>query len=154
MKLWLLRHGEAEPCARTDAERALTERGRVEARQSGARLAGYAPQAILTSPYVRARQTADLVSEQLQNAVPCETVAWIVPDADLREALLQLDRRTEQALLLVSHQPFIGELGGFLVHGHRGDPLPMRTGTLVELEGEAIAAGLMHVVGLHHPHIE
>lgn len=30
MRLWLLRHGEAEPRARTDAERSLTPHGRDE----------------------------------------------------------------------------------------------------------------------------
>ncbi len=65
--------------------------------------------------------------------------------------MLYLDRRPEQNLLIVTHQPFVGLLGGWLVHGHRDSPLPMATGSLAELEGEACAAGLMHLVALRHP---
>ena len=40
MRLWLLRHGEAEPRAATDAERALTRHGRKDVLQTAAVLAG------------------------------------------------------------------------------------------------------------------
>lgn len=58
MKLWLLRHGEAEPHASRDSERRLTAHGRKEVLQSAARLAGLPLDGILASPYVRAQQTA------------------------------------------------------------------------------------------------
>ena len=40
MTLWLLRHGEAEPRARSDAERPLTEYGRKDVRRSAEHLRG------------------------------------------------------------------------------------------------------------------
>ncbi|MGH8353342.1 MAG: histidine phosphatase family protein, partial [Pseudomonas sp.] len=58
MRLWLLRHGEAEPQARSDAERALTKHGRKEVLKAAGHLAGRPLAAILASPYVRAQQTA------------------------------------------------------------------------------------------------
>ncbi|EXF44228.1 phosphohistidine phosphatase SixA [Pseudomonas sp. BAY1663] len=74
MRLWLLRHGEAEPRARTDAERNLTERGRRDVRENAAHLRGRALQAILVSPYRRAQQTADEVRRTLGFEGACETV--------------------------------------------------------------------------------
>lgn len=151
MKLWLLRHGEAEPRARTDAERNLTDTGREEVRRSAAHLEGQQLEAILVSPYNRAQQTAELVRQVLRFEGPVVTVPWLTPESDLREAMLYLDRREERDLLLVTHQPFVGALGGWLVDGHRNGPLPMATASLAELEGEDLAAGLMSLVSLRHP---
>ncbi|EWC42498.1 phosphohistidine phosphatase SixA [Pseudomonas stutzeri] len=150
MKLWLLRHGHAEPRARTDAERNLTEGGRRDVRRSSTFLRGQPLQAILVSPFHRAQQTADEVRKALGFTGPCETVSWLTPEADLNEALRGLDQRSESDLLLVTHQPFVGNLAGWLLNGHHGDPLPMATASLAELEGEAIAGGLMRLVSLRH----
>lgn len=151
MKLWLLRHGEAEPRARTDAERNLTDAGRLDVQRSAAHLQGHPLQAILVSPFQRAQQTAELVRQTLGFSGTVETVPWLTPESDLSEAMLYLDRRLETDLLLVTHQPFVGTLGGWLVSGNRGTPLPMAPASLAELHGEALAAGLMHLASLRHP---
>ncbi|MCY1279176.1 Phosphohistidine phosphatase SixA [compost metagenome] len=151
MRLWLLRHGEAEPQARTDAERHLTAHGRKEVTQTAAQLDGRPLAAILASPYVRAQQTAEQVREVLGLRLPITTVPWLTPDSAPGAALRQLDAYEGQEVLLVSHNPFIGELGGLLVHGHRQQPLPMRTASLAELDGELFAAGSMELLALVHP---
>ena len=151
MMLWLLRHGEAEPRSRTDAERNLTATGRIEVEGTAAHLQGRPLQAILASPYQRAQQTAEIVRQALGFADPVETVSWLTPESDPADALLYLDRRSEQHVLLVTHQPFVGVFSGWLVSGHRDAPIPMATASLVELEGEHVAAGLMRLVGLRHP---
>lgn len=151
MKLWLLRHGEAEPRARTDALRNLTAAGIAEVQTSASVLQGQPLDVMLVSPYVRAQQTAEIVRQALSFAGPVETVPWLTPESDVNDAMLYLDRRSEANLLLVTHQPFVGVLGGWLVHGHRDTPLPMATASLAELEGEYLAAGLMQLVGLRHP---
>ena len=152
-RLWLLRHGEARPQARSDAERELTEHGRDEVRQALAHLqGGPAPTTILVSPYVRAQQTARLVAEGLGLSDRLRTVPWLTPDSDPRQSLLELQRLDDSnGVLLVSHQPFIGALGGLLVHGHRQQPLPMHTASLALLEGEDFLAGLMTLVAHNHP---
>ena len=151
MRLWLLRHGQAEPKARTDAQRNLTDVGRREVEGAAAPLQDQSLQVILVRPYHRAQQTAVIVRQALGVSGPVETVPWLTPDSDPADAMLYLDRRTEQRLLLVTHQPLVGALGGWLVSGHRDAPLPMATASLAELEGEHLAAGLMHLVGLRHP---
>ena len=152
MKLWLLRHGEAEAHARTDAQRELTQHGRKEAKQSAGHLPGHGVSKIVVSPYVRAQQTALIVREVLASHPPIETANWLTPDGDLREAVDYLDAHAGETLLLVSHQPFIGELAGLLQHGHRQAPLPMKTASLAELQGELPLPGAMHLNALHHPH--
>jgi phosphohistidine phosphatase len=68
-QLWLLRHGDAEPHgSRQDADRKLTEKGEKQARVAGEALArlGLEFAAVLTSPRVRARDTARLAAEPLK----------------------------------------------------------------------------------------
>ncbi|WP_236234467.1 phosphohistidine phosphatase SixA [Pseudomonas tohonis] len=152
MRLWLLRHGEAEPRAATDAERPLTRNGRQEVLHAAARLAGRPLQAIIASPYLRAQQSAELVREALDFSGALVTQPWLTPESDPREALARLAEREEGELLLVTHNPFIGELAGLLIHGHRQQPLPLGTASLVELEGDMALAGLMELRSLHHAH--
>ena len=151
MRLWLLRHGQAEPQAASDAARGLTAHGRQEVQQAAAQLLGRPLTAIMASPYVRAQQTAELVRLELGFSGSVQTVSWLTPDSDPHDALKYLDEREHAEVLLVSHQPLIGALGGLLVHGHRQEPLPMRTASLAELEGDIPAAGLMELLALIHP---
>lgn len=151
MRLWLLRHGQAEPRARSDAERALTAHGRDEVRQAALQLQGRPLSGVLASPYVRAQQTAELVREVVGFSRAIQTVPWLTPESDLREALAELDACAEGEWLLVTHQPLVGALGGLLIHGHRQQPLPMHTASLAELEGEVLAAGTLELLALVHP---
>ena len=151
MKLWLLRHGEAEPQARRDSERRLTAHGRKEVLKSAAQLAGQPIDGILASPYVRAQETAELIREALGFDGSVGTAPWLTPDDDPKDVLRFLDGRTERNLLLVSHQPLIGSLAGLLVHGSRNDAVPFSTASLAELEGESPVAGVMELVSMHHP---
>lgn len=151
MRLWLLRHGEAEVHARSDAERCLTAYGQQQVRQAALQLQGRPLRMMLVSPYVRAQQTAALVREELAYAGPLHTVPWLTPDSDLRHVLLQLDGYPVDELLLVTHQPLVGALAGLLIHGHRQQPVAMNTASLAELEGEEVAAGLMNLLALVHP---
>lgn len=123
MKLWLLRHGEAEAQARSDAQRELTPHGRKEVKQSAEQLPGHGVSKILASPYLRAQQTAQIVREVLANHPPLETINWLTPDGDLAEAVDYLDAHADDNLLLVSHQPFIGELACCSQPAHRQAPL-------------------------------
>ncbi len=68
-QLWLLRHAEAERSGHAspfDGERRLTERGERQARAAGAALRRLQARfdAVLFSPKVRARRTAELAAEQ------------------------------------------------------------------------------------------
>ena len=149
MKLWILRHGEAEPHARRDAERELTAHGREQVLHSAARLIGQPLDSILVSPYVRAQQTAELVRKTLGFTSGLVTVPWLTPESEPKYALGKLPDTGN--VLLVSHQPFVGELISLLLHGNLRQPQPMQTASLVELEGEWPLAGSMTLLSAHHP---
>jgi phosphohistidine phosphatase len=150
MKLWVLRHGQAEPQTRTDAKRELTAHGREEVLRSAAHLLGLPLDAIYTSPYVRAQQTAELVHGALGFTEPVLTVPWLRPDTDVRKVIDTLDGLALENVLLVSHQPLVSSLVGMLDHGHFQDPPGMSTASLAELEGELPLAGAMTLCSIRH----
>jgi phosphohistidine phosphatase len=113
MLLYILRHGKAEPGhpGEPDSTRRLTQEGKQQSQRVLARAAaaGIKPQAVLASPYIRARETAEIAREILgiSGAVlPCKA---LLPDSRL-EALWDEVRLHEQdALMLVGHNPLLGE---------------------------------------------
>ena len=109
MRIWILRHGQAEPMAASDPQRALTEHGRAEVRAMLPLFDDTPLDVILASPYRRAQQTAELVSRGLAHARGVATAAWLTPDDDPRQALDFLGERSERNVLLVSHQPLVGQ---------------------------------------------
>jgi len=122
-QLWLLRHAEAEPHGtRVDAQRRLTERGERQARAAGIAMtrlqAGF--EAVLFSPKVRARQTAELASEGWE-AEQRELLVAHSPLAGGFDARQALDAMAtvgaDGRLLLVGHEPDLSQVVGQLSGG-------------------------------------
>lgn len=151
MRIWVLRHGQAQAHAATDAQRPLTEVGRQEALTMARRLQGEPLDVILASPYVRAQQTAALVRDQLELRRAIVTVDWATPDDDPLAVLDHLAERSEANILLVSHQPLVGLLLSLAVDGHRQTHFPMPTAALACLEMELPAAGVAELIELSNP---
>ncbi|MET0379468.1 MAG: phosphohistidine phosphatase SixA [Spongiibacteraceae bacterium] len=154
MKLWILRHGEAEPRKTTDPERALTKHGHKEAQAAGHCLAKHAGAGlvVLASPYRRAQQTAEAVLQELRrSATDLQTVPWCTPDEDPVAALDHLAFREETELLVVSHMPFVSALAGLLVEGDWRAGPPMHTASLIELDVPIVAARMAQLLSLRHP---
>ena len=150
MKLWVLRHGEAEPYgSRPDSERALTAHGREEVLRSAAELMGTPITAIYASPYLRAQQTAEIVRTALGFAPDIRTVEWLTPDnrpQAVAEQLVSVDNA-----LLVSHNPLVGNLLSYLQHGAGYPPERVSTAGLAELESPELLIGSMTLNSLKHP---
>ena len=106
-QLWLLRHGDAEPHGiRPDPERRLTERGEAQSRAAGAALKALKIDfdAVLTSPRVRARDTARLAAEPLGlGVVDHEPLSGGFDREDALALLAGFD--ADAKLLLVGHEP-------------------------------------------------
>jgi phosphohistidine phosphatase len=106
-QLWLLRHGEAEPHdARPDAERRLTARGERQAKAAGAALArlGIEFALVLTSPRVRALDTARLACESLGvDPVVHEPLSGGFDREDALEVMAGED--PDARVLVVGHEP-------------------------------------------------
>jgi phosphohistidine phosphatase len=112
MQLYLVRHAEAaggEP----DELRPLTPAGREQARSLGERLreSGVRPDAIVTSPLLRARETAALVARELGvEAVPDDRLA---PGATADQITSAVAGRGE-TVVIVGHQPDCSRIAGVL----------------------------------------
>ncbi len=132
-QLWLLRHADAEPHGtRADSERRLTPRGERQARLAGVALArtGVTFQALLVSPKVRARQTAELAAQEWGEEVgeeppTLQTHAPLAGGFDAAQALDALAGTDADArLLLVGHEPdlsgVVAELTGARIDLKKG----------------------------------
>jgi phosphohistidine phosphatase len=129
--IWLLRHGDADQGS-PDSERPLNEKGREQARAAGAALKaiGVEIEACLTSPKVRAAETARLVCEPLDVEPELEPKLSGGPfDAEALAAGLGDD------VLLVGHDPDFSSA----VHTLTGAQVRMKKGGLAGVEkGELI----------------
>ena len=112
LTLYILRHAEAEPEARTDAERALTSKGRDQAKAVGRFCSEHEiyPVLILTSPLVRAQQTAKLVCKELGETTKLETAEFLSAGMDPERAFAHLNKFSDPGpLMLVGHEPDLSE---------------------------------------------
>ncbi len=128
MKLYILRHAIAEDRAEADSQRALTDEGRRKLAKVLAQAAktGMAPEMILTSPYVRALQTARMAAEALgfrNSLIETDKLLPYSSPLDLWEELRGY-RHVEQTLL-VGHDPQLTELVCLLA-GAPGGAIPMK----------------------------
>jgi phosphohistidine phosphatase len=108
VKLYLVRHAEAAP-GEPDELRRLTPEGRAQARDLARRLAGEGLRvdALLTSPLLRARETAEQLSHEL--GVPAEADDRVAPGASL-ESVQDAVRGRGDSVLVVGHQPDCGRI--------------------------------------------
>ncbi|GAB6405461.1 phosphohistidine phosphatase SixA [Pseudomonas sp. MHK4] len=151
MKLWVLRHGEAVPHGSKphDSERELTEHGREEVLRSAANLIGQPLTAIYASPYLRAQQTAQLVRDALGFEPEIRTVEWLTPDTEPDKVAEQMVAVSD--VLLVSHNPLVGNLLSYLQHGAGHPPERVETAGLAELKGDELLVGSMRLNSIKHP---
>lgn len=137
MKLWIMRHGEAEPLrGDNDLLRGLTTTGQRQARDSARWLLAQVPGPlrIVSSPYRRARQTAECVAE-IVKPLAVEQLELLHPGGDPRQVTSWLGRQTDAELLLVSHMPLVGALTDWLCEGTLvGLPYSVAQLRLLELE--------------------
>jgi len=146
MQLFILRHGEAQSVAPSDAQRQLTARGRLQVEQTlQASLSAMGDvDCIYASPYIRAQQTAEIASRLLR--LPVVTCGQLVPETPRSDVVrfvdsLQCDPLDEGAPvtpLLVSHQPLVGSFVDWLCGLEYGRHV-MGTSALASIDAEVIA---------------
>src|SRR5690606_22366786 len=99
---------------------------------------GVAPSRLISSPYVRARQTADIIAARFPQVTRFELDS-ITPDGEPAEVIEELARLgVDDDWTLVSHMPFVDLLCGLLVDGQR---YPFPVGSVACIELEVMAAG-------------
>ena len=137
--LYLMRHGIAED-GLVDEARQLTEEGKRRVAQiaRGLKAVDVVPDLVLASPLVRAQQTAQIAASVLAPKLVVETFAPLAIGVDPEELVPQLAAyRGFREILMVGHQPSLGELGSYLLTGQSHlAPLPFKKGS--------VAAVLVH----------
>jgi len=120
MQIIIMRHGQASFEGRSDAERELTEQGRLEARlmASWMEKMQYSPDLVWVSPFIRAQQTYQGVLTKLDIEKHLHTMEMITPSGDAKSVRNLIDGEIEssqcQQLLIISHMPFVSYLVGEL----------------------------------------
>jgi len=120
LQIYLLRHGIAENSApgKPDSERALTGEGKEKLRRvlGHAHAADVAPSLILSSPYRRAVETAEIAAEVLEYRGKVVKTPALVPEASPADTWDEIRKRPdERAILLASHEPLMSTLAAFLL---------------------------------------
>jgi phosphohistidine phosphatase len=143
VQIYLLRHGIAENGApgRPDSERALTGEGREKLRRvlERARDAGTAPSLILSSPFRRALETAEVAAAVLDCQAKVVKTRALVPDASPFDTWEEIRRRPEErAILLASHEPLMSSLAAFLL-ASPALSVDMKKAALVRVDCERIS---------------
>jgi phosphohistidine phosphatase len=141
MELFLLRHARAaEPAGRwagRDAERPLTPPGARKMRRiaAGMRALRLSFDLVLSSPYARARQTAEIAVEVLRLRQRLQWHDDLRPDGSAERLLRDLARRSRSArrVLLIGHEPNLSELAGRVLCGRPVAVLIMKKGGLCKL---------------------
>ncbi len=144
MELLIIRHGTAEPHGHPegDAGRALVEKGREQARKAGRfiRRNGLLPELVLTSPVLRAHQTAEEFCAAA-GIDPPVVQAWLACGMAPETAAAELAAyQSFGCVAIVGHEPDLSDLAGWLL-----DTGPGR----VELKKGALACVRLGAPGRH-----
>lgn len=141
MRVYILRHGIAEVAmgGMRDADRALIEEGRKKLRTvlRVAKRAGVKPDVILTSPYLRAVQTAEVAAEVLGYEGKLLEVDALRPGGSPQDVWEEIRARNDSESVLVSgHEPLLSSLVAFLL-GTSSMWIDLKKGSLVRIDMES-----------------
>ena len=142
MQLYLLRHADAVAVSTSDAARELTPKGIEQAGTVGRFCIRkqVRPVLILTSPYRRTVQTAEIVAEALKLAGGPQEEEFLASGMEPETALTELQAfGWAQSLLVVGHQPDLGLLAASLLGLPDASGLPVSKAMLICLRVERLA---------------
>ena len=144
MEIYLLRHGIAvdrAPSGR-DADRTLTDEGRAKLRKvlERAHAAEVRPSLILSSPYKRALETAEIAARELGYEGKIVRVNALTPDSSPHSVWQELRAHaTESAILLAGHEPLFSSTVAYLL-GSTREMVHFRKAALARIDVAALGA--------------
>ena len=144
-ELYLIRHALAEERGDAwpdDAKRPLTEEGTSRMRKAARGLVrlGVTFDVVLTSPYVRTRQTADIIATAFDERPPVVAIESLAPGGSIQSVLSDLERQTRRArIAMVGHEPGIGELAARLAGARY--PIEFKKGAVCRIDIKTFPAG-------------
>jgi phosphohistidine phosphatase len=149
MDIYILRHGLAveldDPDCRRDAERQLTGEGKrkLEHVADALQAMEISFDLILTSPYKRALQTAEIIAEAFGLKKKIQCTGCLEPGASPRELIEFINglKSSPENLLLVGHEPDLSRLTSLLVGGDFNVAITLKKGGFVRVKCEQLEHG-------------
>jgi phosphohistidine phosphatase len=139
-ELYFVRHGLAEERGDAwpdDSKRPLTDEGMSRMRKAARGLArlGVSVDIVLSSPLVRARQTAELLAAGLQSRPSLVNIDSLAPDGSYPAVIADLEKHARKTCIaLVGHEPMIGELVARLIGSRH--PIEFKKGAVCRVDLE------------------
>jgi phosphohistidine phosphatase len=147
MNLFFLRHGKAHPRGprwRPDRKRPLTREGENNMLDvaRGLQAMEVAFDAILTSPFARARRTAEILARVYRSRKIFET-GRLAPDAGGKEIVDKINQnfRDARGIVLVGHEPDMSRLISILLTGAGGMEMELKKAGICKLSVEKLVFG-------------
>jgi phosphohistidine phosphatase len=143
--LYFVRHGlaaERGDAWPDDTKRPLTDEGMSNLRKAVRGLArlGVSVEVVLTSPLVRARQTAEIVAGGLDPRPSLVNVDSLAPDGTYAAVLADLEKHARKTrIALVGHEPMLGELAARLIGSRH--PIEFKKGGVCRIDVEDLPPG-------------
>jgi phosphohistidine phosphatase len=152
MNLFILRHGLASdpgedglPKNLSDAQRPLSAKGKQKlwTITEAMRAQDLKFNVVLSSPLLRARQSAQIVTEALELRRKLVLTDHLAPGGSPRQLLAELNELGARAknILLVGHEPYLTKLISLLITGHDTAAIDLRKGSLAKLEVQHLGYG-------------
>ncbi len=140
MILYIVRHSDAVPSGTPgvpEDDRPLTEKGIKKMREVARGLCAIevTPELILSSPLPRARRTAEIIVEEMGGKIPLKLSSTLAPAGSRSDLYRELraDRKLS-ALMIVGHQPGLGEIAGEIAWGSAEHYFELKKGGACALE--------------------
>ncbi|MCI0554917.1 MAG: phosphohistidine phosphatase SixA [Anaerolineae bacterium] len=149
MNIYIIRHAiavdEGTPAYEQDSDRPLTDKGRKKMRQiaKGLRTLGVEFDLILSSPYVRARETAEIVEDVFKMKKKIAFSENLIPMADPELLLPEvMEKYPVDSIALVGHEPHLSTLIGLLATEKTKLDITLKKGGVCYISAD----------NLHHEH--
>jgi phosphohistidine phosphatase len=145
MDIYILRHGIAvergTPGYKKDSDRPLTKEGveKMEQIAQAILALGLHFDLILSSPYARAEQTAQIVARALDEEVTFTN--HLMSDGNALELVAEINDEKPQSVLLVGHEPDLSRLISVLVIGSTDASIELKKGGLCKLTSDRLTFG-------------
>ena len=143
MDLYIIRHAiavdEGSPEYEEDSQRPLTDKGKKKMRQiaKGLRTLGVDFDLILSSPYIRAKETAEILADVFKAKTDIAFSETLVPMGDPDLLIAEMNEKySVNSIALVGHEPFLSALVGLLVSDNAAIDMTLKKGGVCRLSAD------------------
>jgi len=136
MNLYLIRHAIAVDEYEDDSQRPLTDKGKKKMRQiaKGLRALGVDFDLILSSPYDRSKETAEILADVFKVKADIAFSDNLVPMGDPDLLIAEMNEKyNATSMVLVGHEPFLSALIGLLVSENANIDMTIKKGGVCRL---------------------